>query len=390
MARVEDRWTRKDKTRTPEYGKGMRWRVVWTEADGTVKRKSFPSKDAAQAHSTWVDHNQRSGTYIQAARGDVTVAELMPVWFATQVHVKPSTRAAIESDMNATIIPYWGLRKVGAIERADVQEWVAAMVLDGKAPRTVGTIFGRFTTFMAWCVEEKRVSANPAAGVNLPRGNKREHKFLTVTQVAALAAAIEGEYRGLVWLLATTGLRISEAAELRVKDVDLRRRRLSITRSVVYVKGTAEIGPPKNGKSRTVPLTATAMDIVKAAMKDTAGHRHAPDALLFPTTRGMQIRANNFKRRNFDDAVQAVNKAAAAGKHRVRIPEGLWVHDLRHTAASWAVQSGASVKSVQRMLGHATAAMTLDVYAGLFDQDLDDVAAKMESLITEGGGHETP
>ena len=49
-------------------------------------------------------------------------------------------------------------------------------------------------------------------------------------------------------------------------------------------------------------------------------------------------------------------------------------HDLRHTAASLAVSAGANVKAVQRMLGHASAAMTLDVYADLFDDDLDGVA----------------
>ena len=54
-------------------------------------------------------------------------------------------------------------------------------------------------------------------------------------------------------------------------------------------------------------------------------------------------------------------------------------HDLRHTAASLAVSAGANVKAVQRMLGHASAAMTLDVYAGLFDDDLDAVAAAMDT-----------
>ena len=52
-------------------------------------------------------------------------------------------------------------------------------------------------------------------------------------------------------------------------------------------------------------------------------------------------------------------------------------HDLRHTAASLAVSSGANVKAVQRMLGHAGAAMTLDVYADLFDDDLDAVAVAL-------------
>ncbi len=62
--------------------------------------------------------------------------------------------------------------------------------------------------------------------------------------------------------------------------------------------------------------------------------------------------------------------AAADGS----LPEDLTIHDLRHTAASLAIASGANVKAVQRMLGHASAAMTLDVYADLFDDDLDSVS----------------
>ena len=56
-------------------------------------------------------------------------------------------------------------------------------------------------------------------------------------------------------------------------------------------------------------------------------------------------------------------------------------HDLRHTAASLAISAGANVKAVQRMLGHAKASMTLDVYADLFDEDLDDVADRLDAAI---------
>jgi integrase len=59
-------------------------------------------------------------------------------------------------------------------------------------------------------------------------------------------------------------------------------------------------------------------------------------------------------------------------------------HDLRHTAASLAsIQNGANVKALQRMLGHASAAMTLDVYAGLFSDDLDSVALALDSLVPQ-------
>jgi hypothetical protein len=63
----------------------------------------------------------------------------------------------------------------------------------------------------------------------------------------------------------------------------------------------------------------------------------------------------------------------------------LRVHDLRHTAASLAVKSGANPKVVQEMLGHASAAMTLDVYAGMFNPDLDDVAERLDHAARAAG-----
>jgi integrase len=61
-------------------------------------------------------------------------------------------------------------------------------------------------------------------------------------------------------------------------------------------------------------------------------------------------------------------------------------HDLRHTAASLAVSAGANVKAVQRMLGHASAAMTLDVYADLFDDDLEAVATALHDARARSSG----
>jgi integrase len=56
-------------------------------------------------------------------------------------------------------------------------------------------------------------------------------------------------------------------------------------------------------------------------------------------------------------------------------------HALRHTATSLAISAGANPKVVQRMLGHASAAMTLDVYADLFDSDLDAVADRLDTAL---------
>ena len=65
--------------------------------------------------------------------------------------------------------------------------------------------------------------------------------------------------------------------------------------------------------------------------------------------------------------------------------ERMTIHDLRHTAASLAVSAGASVKAVQRMLGHASAAMTLDTYSDLFDDELDFVAVRLDEAAARAG-----
>jgi integrase len=86
------------------------------------------------------------------------------------------------------------------------------------------------------------------------------------------------------------------------------------------------------------------------------------------------LRVSNYRTRVFVSAVAKCRKADDT--FPVITP-----HDLRHTAASLAVSAGANVKAVQRMLGHAKASMTLDVYADLFDEDLDGVADRLDTAI---------
>jgi integrase len=95
---------------------------------------------------------------------------------------------------------------------------------------------------------------------------------------------------------------------------------------------------------------------------------------VFTDLRGGVLRNSNWRARVFDPAVAKCCKADES------FPS-ITPHDLRHTAASLAVSAGANVKAVQRMLGHAKASMTLDVYADLFDADLDDVAVNLDAAI---------
>jgi integrase len=165
-----------------------------------------------------------------------------------------------------------------------------------------------------------------------------------------------------------SGLRWGEAAGLKVGRLDLLRRRVTVAETLSEVGGHLVWGTPKNHQIRSVPIPGFLADQLAEVI---AGK--APEDLVFTTMRGRPLRNLNFRRDVFDQAAEDAGLA------------GLTPHELRHTAASLAVAAGANVKAVQRMLGHASAAMTLDVYAGLFDDDLDGVSDRLNAAVASDG-----
>ena len=210
------------------------------------------------------------------------------------------------------------------------------------------------------------VAVNPADGVALPTMRMTEQRFLTTAELHRPALAAGG-HKALVYVLGTTGLRFGEAAELRWRDIDLDNRRLRITRSVTFAGGRAVVGTPKNGKDRTVTLPASVAAMLAAGPDDD---------LAFPDTTGRWMRASNVRRRWW-----------AAALTDAELPPDFKIHELRHTAASLAIRSGANVKALQNMLGHASAGLTLDRYGHLWPSDIDAVGHTIDAEIPVTCGH---
>lgn len=194
---------------------------------------------------------------------------------------------------------------------------------------------------------------------------KRRRGYLSHEQVHDLVEAA-GDWGDILAVLAYTGLRWGELAALRLSSVDLRSGRLAVTASVSEIGGTLAWGTPKNDQSRSVVLPPFLMPALERRITE-----RRPDDLVFTTYLGTPLRNNNFRHRVFSPALKRVRENDPT--FPVVTP-----HDLRHTAASLAVSAGANVKAVQHMLGHASAAMTLDVYADLFDEDLNAVAEALD------------
>lgn len=352
-----------------------RWLGRYRGPDGKERTKTFPTKNEALAWGQTQERRMRSMEWTDPARAKVTVGEWSERWLET-LHVKPKTRAEYESLMRTAVLPRWGHVRLDQISTADVRGWVANV--KGANGKTLSAsrsrqAYGMLSAMLDLAVEDGRLAKNPAKPTAGKRGflpklpKHRTHTYLSHQQVHALAHHA-GDYRGLILVLAYGGLRWGEATALRVCDVDVLRSRLNVQRAVSEVAGNLIYGTPKSHATRAVPIPAFVRSELDALMDGKA-----PESLLFTGPEGGPLRNSNFRQRVFDPA------ARAAGIRTLK------PHDLRHTAASLAIASGANVKAVQRMLGHASASMTLDTYADLFEADLDEVAERLNEAASAAG-----
>lgn len=339
------------------------WQARWRDPGGRQRKKNFTRKVDAQR---WLDQMQAErhrGQYIDPRAGKVRVRDVAEAWASGLTHLKVSTATRYRGLVNGHILPRFGGWAIGDLRHSDVRDWVRDLSASGLSPGTVRQAHRVLSLILAEAVKDGRLSRNPASGVQLPRAVRSDPRFLTGAEVARLVEAAHPN--GLsVAVLAFCGLRFGELAALRVRRVNLLRRRLIVAESVTEVAGRAVWSLPKTNRTRTVPFPPSLAQGIEALCQGKG-----PEDLLFTAPEGGVLRLGNWRRRVFDPACRAARLVDVTP------------HDLRHTAASLAIASGANVKAVQQMLGHASAAMTLDVYAGLFGDDLDAVALALDGLV---------
>lgn len=366
MAGLEDRWYRKDGTEKARCGVGDRWRVVWRDPGGVPKSASFARKADALRYKHDVESRLDRHDYQDPERARASFAEVAQVWWSGHAPtVAKATRESYEGILNGRVLQRWGRMPVSSIEYADLVAWKADLIESGMSSSRVRHHLVVVTMVLDQAIRDGRIQTNKARLVKKPRqALARRHRYLTAEQLDVLADAA-GAYRPMLLVLGYCGLRWGECIALRPDDVDYAKGRLHVERSMDQ---DGEFHAPKTHERREVP----APDYVLEALRSVA----PADGLLFRSPRGSWINHSNWTRWTWLPALEA------AGLERMRI------HELRHTAASLAVSSGASVLAVSRMLGHANPKETLRTYADLFDQDLDDLRARLDVVARRAGARD--
>jgi integrase len=326
----------------------VRYRARVKHHGREVATRVFDRKRDAEAWEHEQTRRLRLGEWIDPRRGRVALSVVAADWLESRHSLKRTSRALEKTVWERHIEPRFGKVPLASITSAEVSTWVGRLVADGASASTAARYLGVLRRLLAFAVQDGRVTVNVAASVKAPTAGRvrREGQFLTLAEVDALAKACRGEYGDVVRVLALGGLRWSELAGLKVGDrIRVPGDGLRLQRTVMSSndKGDLYEDTLKNKRARTVPLVA---DLGPVLDKWSAGK--APDAWLFEAPKGGPLSEPNWKR-----SVRWKEAITEIGKPTLR------VHDLRHTCASIWLGAGADPKVVQRILGHASAAMTM-------------------------------
>ena len=325
-----------------------RWQAsYWYEGRHHVAPRTYVSKADAQAWLTNADSQIARGTWAAPAAGRLTVDELAERWLASNPLKRVSS---VERDRSILrhILPVLGPCRLAQVSRADLQKMVDRWVLR-YSPSTVGRMASVLRALFSYAVDAELVARSPASGLRLPRTRLVERPVLTADDLERLAKALGPDDAPMMWLGVIGGLRWAECAGLAVRDLDL----LSSTVSVRQQLGRdGRLGPPKSeaGKRRLAVPTWLVEDL-SALLARRGLTAVDADALVFVSSKGSDLRYQNWLRRYWRPACEAAGR-----------PE-LHFHDLRSMSATVLVTNGVDIKTAQTRLGHASPAVTLAIYA---------------------------
>ena len=387
-----------DEYKKAKYGRGKRWAVQWREqVDGvpTLRAKNFERKTDAEAYATAISDDQLSGRYINVDDLNRTFEDASREWRASQHNARTSSTNQYDDLLRTYVLPQWGSMTLQSINETNINEWVAAL-REATAPysfhtkkkptkptpkylnQIVNVCFGgviRYSLKRGWLRSDPMVDIHVSRNDNDPEREERRKVFLSSAEVEELAQAAlrlpkhrkDTVSAAMIRFMAYIGTRPGETYALRVGDIDLDHLRVNVVRSLTKDGGRNwTIGPTKTGKPRRVAIPRFMVDVLRPLVDG----RDA-ESYLFSTRRGSGfIRPENWRNRVFNKAV------LAAGMEGI---EGLRPHSLRHTFASLSIAAGCDVRTLADALGHSDVSRTLNEYAGLWPDRLDEVASALEN-----------
>jgi integrase len=284
--------------------------------------------------------------------------------------IKPRTKAHYLSLLDNVLVPAFGQITVRNLAPEAVDVWHAA--LDTKTPTLNAHAYALLRSICKTAVEKKILAANPC--MIRGAGNVRRARQIepaTLAELETIVTTVPQRYRLMVLLAAWCAMRFGELTELRRSDLDLKNGTIKIRRAVVWVDGAAVVGQPKSDAGvRDVAIPPHLMPAVREHLKAMA--MTGRDALLFPAAGDPRT---HMRPATLTKVYYRARKAAGR--------DDLSFHGLRHTGATLAAQTGATLAELMHRLGHSTASAALVYQHSAKGRDAQ-IAEALSTLASNG------
>ena len=360
MASIVDRHA----TETGKQG-GKRWQVRWRDDRNIQRRKAFAKKAEAERFASQIEHEINTGSYRDPRAGQIPFDEYARLWLQSQVQLRDSTKALYRGAVENHLIPFFGGMPLKRITVETGRQFLALDI----PPRAKEVAGARLKQIIRRATDELLLPHNALQTLKIPQATPKEARFLTLAEVDRIADEIHPHFRTLIRSAAFLGLRQGELFGLHPDNLDLANRRVRVVEQLL-----GDVSPPVRGdvKTKTSKRVVTIPSLLIPELQEQLNQR-ASDDFVFTSVQGTPIRKSNFTRRYWKPAATATGFAEVV------------FHELRHTAATIAIQAGAHPKALQLRMGHSSITVTLDRYGHLMPGADEALADSIDDLIAAQG-----
>jgi integrase len=351
------------------------WIFRWREQtpEGRVKRKvvvgtieQYRSKAAAQKAAEALRANINKETWMPS-----TVEQLVTHYTERELPSKAhTTRAVYGSYIRTWVVPHWGVRSVSDVKTVAVEEWLKGLPLaNGSKAKVRNVMHALFNHAM----RHEWAERNPITLVRQSAKRERTPDVLDVDETKALLSELKDPFWTMVFLAATTGLRVSELLGLKWQDISFDTLEIHLSRAIV----DGVVGEMKTEASRKpLALDSALAEVLVAWRGRTPYNRDEDWVFASPEKLGQQP--------YWPDS--ALRKAVRPAAVRAGIVKHIGWHTFRHSFATLLKANGEDVKVVQESLRHANSRITLDVYTqGLMPTKRQAQGRVVKSLLAPNG-----
>lgn len=342
-----------------------KWLIQYRYTDWQGKRRKSTKRGFATKREAeeWL----RNFLITQKADFDMKFEDFWKMYCADmETRLREHTMRTKKYIVELKILPYFGNKRVNDITAADIRQWQNELIKMGYSPTYLKTINNQLSAIFNYAVRYYDLKSNPCekAG-SMGKSKAEEMDFWTGEEFRKFIDSVMNKrlsymaFMTLYW----TGMRLGELLALNPKDVDLKKRTISITKSYQRLGKKDVITPPKTPKSRRV---ITIPEFLAADIKDYMDSLYdlQEDDRLFPITKYY-----------LEHEMQRGIKES--GVKRIR------VHDLRHSHASMLIELGFSPLEIANRLGHEKVETTLNTYAHLYPNKQTKLAERLDSEYRE-------